>query len=503
MFKSLYETFKLEPITVAKTTGPLNLNKEIKNIQDEIDKKQKEVDELKSELNHKYSEQAKVELELNKKKNTIDKLKSEINDGKYTFWIFNFRNKSTDVSELESELNNVYKEVDALEKDMKNKQEEIDSLKSSIDKKQKEVDELNRRYSEQAKVESKLNQSTDAEKNANKPIEVNNKLTEKDYIKWAAKNDYIKSSEIKGVYFHINDIFKTYPVTNYSGNIADLNILSSDPSERISGDIILQNQSWVEINGPYDVWLYRDKNFKGNCVYIHNGKKNRTEKAIDIYARLQGSVSSVIVKPAAIIDGKLIDVVDYDMGKLRDYMGRTVSIISLGNQNFAIDDTGVQKANTGYHIWTFTANNLNQQFKINSYGQLVRVGTKLCLYYEGGNTLIQKEAKGSDRKSLWCLDDKDRLIPLSDQNKAIDISSARYENGVKLIVHSKNEELNQKWKLVSIEGFSSLFVGSYNSTLTLIKLIGGLLIIFCFFKLMMATKYDAVQRRREIFSHDV
>ena len=545
MFNSLYETFKKAAVDTSKvyekSTGfndeqkatsdvpkanngnnkqesknnnvsveTLKLEKDLKNIQNEInklnsdiDKNIKDIDGLKLELNHKYSEQSKLELKISKKKNTIDELKSEIDDRSYTFWIFNFRNKTTDVAELESELNNVYKEVEALEKDLKNMQNEIDKLKSDIDKKQKDIDkmklELNHKYSEQAKLKSELNNTNNGNQ-TNISDEVNNTPTENDYIKWAVKNDYIKRSEVKGVYFHMDDTFKTYPVINYSGNIRDLSILSSDPSKGIAGDISLSNHSWIEINGAFDIWLYKDKNFKGNCVYIHNGKKSSVKKTVEIYASLQGSASSVIVKPAAIIDDKLIDMIDYDMGKLRDYMGRTVSIISLGNQNFALDDTGVQKSGTGYHIWTFTANNLNQQFKINSYGQLVRVGTELCLYYAGDNTLIQKEADGTDRKSLWCLDDENRLINISDTNKAIDISGATYENGVKLIVYPKHEGLNQKWKIVSIEGFSSLFVGSYNSTLTFIKLIGGLLIIFCFFRLLTAAKYDAIQRRQGLYN---
>ena len=312
-------------------------------------------------------------------------------------------------------------------------------------------------------------------------------------------NKYLEGRMIKGVSFYIKKKVKTLPVSNYSGSIRDLKIITANQSIPIPENPELTENSAVEIYGAYDVWLYNDN----KCVYIHKGETAVSEifdiKSFDSLKK----VKSVIVRPAAIIDNESFAIQDYDMGKLKDYMGKVVSFVSFGNQNFALNYVKGRKSNTTYDIQTFTANNTDQQFKVNSRGQLMRINTSSYLYHEGGALKERESPESTDRKSLWCMDDKNRLIPASDPNKAIDIKGATYRKGINVIIYPKHDGKNQKWKVVSVEGFSSLFVGSYNSTLNLIKLIFGLLIVFCFFKLMMAAKYDAIQRRRRMYKNNV
>ena len=223
----------------------------------------------------------------------------------------------------------------------------------------------------------------------------------------------------------------------------------------------------LRIAANTEVWIYTGANATGRCCHIHNGDNSNQYirfSDIDNISPWKYNVRYIEVRstPERIRDGKFFWQPDYDMGKLKDYIGRVVSFVSVGNQGYALDDTGNQKVGAGYHIWQFTTSNQNQQFLVDSWGRLVRVNTDLCISAKGG---ALRQSRDNDEWTHWILDSKFVLTPNADKNKAIDIEGGRWDNGIKLLSYAKHGKSNQQWKPITIEGFNFLGVEVGNNTL--------------------------------------
>ena len=101
--------------------------------------------------------------------------------------------------------------------------------------------------------------------------------------------------------------------------------------------------------------------------------------------------------------------------------------------------------------------------------------------------VVQSEDEFNNNKDLiWKLNEQNQLVSAINEKMGIDISGSKYQNKTPILYWELHGGNNQKWKIVNIESFDSLFVGDANSLLTLIKLIGFILVFFCFICLLRA-----------------
>ena len=270
-----------------------------------------------------------------------------------------------------------------------------------------------------------------------------------------------KAINSSGTFLYIKDRTRSVPIPRaFKGNIETILTVNNTRC-------IPQDCQGVDI-GPFtEVWIYSGYNASGNCCHIHNGTSSRRPAIFNSEPDLAGWVNGVRYievrsTPERIRDNKFFWQNGYDMGKLKDYIGRVVSFVSLGNQGYALDDTGNQKVGAGYHIWQFTTSNQNQQFLVDAYGRLVRVNTDLCISAKGG---ALRQSRDNDEWTHWILDSKYCLSPNADKNKSIDIEGGRWDNGIKLLSYAKHGKSNQQWKPITIEGFNFLGVEVENNTL--------------------------------------
>lgn len=392
-------------------------------------------------------------------------------------------------------------------------QKEIDDAESRLKKIQVEYDKLKKVNTDQAhhkwainnkwlspegreRLETKLNEVDKLRQNAEK---------EKDNI--AMERDENLSKSIVGWIEEKGQ--RTYSlINNYEGLITQLPKL---PNYFHGNSITTSNSFHIFLAGCTDAWFYMAPNFTGKCYHVHNGDKNVNHM---IGYELQGVnqlPQSVIIRQNINSGDGAEYVQNWDMGNLKKFIGRVVSFISLGDQNYALDDTGEQRAGKGYHLWTFTANNANQQFKVLSTGQLQRVGTNLFIsanpstkkiIQKSSNIFYKDKEFDNNKDMIWKLNEQNQLVSAINEKMGIDISESKYRNQTPILYWELHEGNNQKWKPVSIEGFDSLFVGEANSLLTLIKLIGFILVFFCFICLLRAMRNDALHAQRTVSTDD-
>ena len=322
-----------------------------------------------------------------------------------------------------------------------------------------------------------------------------------DYAFIANQHGYLRADDVlRGlkqqgtvVYQHVNrggyysdPIFIGYngPVTGLKGNSTQSKLLGRS----INASIKSRDISSINVAPFTDIWFYSNTNFTGEHLHIHNGTGsvwfiNLTDH------NYNDKASSMIVK--TLPDNKIARDNDrfvnrHELGRLKEFVGVKLSFKSVGNGNFAIDDSGTHQENKDCHLWTFSNLNQNQQFWVNPRGQLLlQTNQGLCLYAKSVSNaaqgLIQRNAQAvkNDNKSWWNLTDSGHLFPADQARFCIDIDSAVFKDGSKLHIWERNNDArgHQRWTPIILETFS---INTLKNPNDLATIIASLLILICF-----------------------
>lgn len=269
--------------------------------------------------------------------------------------------------------------------------------------------------------------------------------------------------------------------SNTNGNIANMiwtvndkgQILLNDTKEwciyasstNNSTRLTLKKTSEIGTMDKGQFWSLDDKNRirsglnKNKAIDLSGGKDScKDGGTLIVYDVHDGNNQKWIIKEYSTTQRNLVN----DIGKFKDYVGKTIIIQPTADNTYYLHSRNVQKGNGGdaggdkIGLWSANSNVINREWQVDTDGRILLSADKAwCVYASSPNnstilTLTKVEKLNRfDMGQYWKFDGKS-IISLNGTKKAMDVVEGKYYNGSTICVFDSDGRQNQSWTVKEV-----------------------------------------------------
>lgn len=234
------------------------------------------------------------------------------------------------------------------------------------------------------------------------------------------------------------------------------------------------NQTWGYDNKMKNVYINSNKSF---CLHA-GAKEYRNGGKLVLYncGNCNESKFWIVFEDGTAFNNNFTPKTKLtnNIGKFKDWVGKTIRISSKKCSNIIIDSRNVQGGRGGdagrslIGIWTLDPKaKANQEWQIDADGRIILAANKdWCIYASSMNnstplTLVKASTLNKyDMKQYWTYDGN-IILNLGGSNKALDMDSKTpCKNGGQLHIYNKHGKDNQQWTVAEATVIEESNVGS-------------------------------------------
>ena len=225
------------------------------------------------------------------------------------------------------------------------------------------------------------------------------------------------------------------------------------------GDV---NQIWGYDNKSKNIYINSNKSF---CLHAKATEhKNGGKLVLYDCGDCEESKFWIVFEDGTAFNNNFVPIttLSNNIGKFKDWIGKTIRIKPSSCPNAVLDSRGVQNEKGGdaggnvIGIWKLDSNaKANQEWQIDADGRIILAANKdWCIYSSSMNnstelTLVKSSALNKfDLKQYWTYDGT-IISNLGGSNKVLDLKGSTVCNdGTKICIYDKHGKENQKWDVV-------------------------------------------------------
>lgn len=146
--------------------------------------------------------------------------------------------------------------------------------------------------------------------------------------------------------------------------------------------------------------------------------------------------------------------INYDIGKFKNWIDKKFILRSGANKSYAIDHWGIQTnpPRQSFKIYQADPKNENQTFTVDKDGRLYQYTNRDMVLYTSGTRdyttaifIPRSDPRANSVMAKWCLDTSDRIVPINQRNRGLDVEGGKMANDVRVIIWGVHDGGNQKW----------------------------------------------------------